>query len=137
MAGAQKVTRKDRDIEKLIRIIAIERMELLFKLGIEAVKRGDYEYARRYGELIKRISMRTRVKIPKDIKRWICKHCHIIMVPGFNARVRTRRDGKALRVVTRCLSCGWIHRYEFVVRGGGKAERVSRGVKEEKGGRES
>ncbi|MCI4436417.1 MAG: ribonuclease P [Ignisphaera sp.] len=137
MASTQKATRKDRDIEELIRIIAIERMELLFKLGIEAVKSGDYERARHYGELIKRISMRTRVKIPKDIKRWICKHCHVVMVPGFNARVRTRRDGKALRVVTKCLSCGWIHRYEFVVRGSGKAKRISREVKEEKGGRKS
>ncbi|MEL9940122.1 MAG: ribonuclease P protein component 4 [Ignisphaera sp.] len=101
-----------------IRDIAIERMEILFKLGIEAVKNGYTDLAKRYGELLIRISMRNRVKIPKEIKRWICKQCHTIMVPGFNARVRTRRDGKVLRVVTKCLSCGWIHRYQFVVRRG-------------------
>jgi ribonuclease P protein subunit RPR2 len=105
-----------KSVEVLVKDIALERMEILLKLGIEAVERGDYELAKRYGELIRRISMRTRVKLPKEIKRWICKHCHIVMVPGFNARVRTRRDGKALRVVTKCLSCGWIHRYQFVVR---------------------
>ncbi|MEM2221435.1 MAG: hypothetical protein QXU34_06695 [Ignisphaera sp.] len=44
----------------------------------------------------------------------MCKNCSIIMVPGFNARVRSRREGKTLRVVTTCLVCGWIHRYEFI-----------------------
>jgi ribonuclease P protein subunit RPR2 len=107
-----------RRVRELIEDIALERMEILFKLGIEAVKHGDYELARRYGELIRRISMRTRVKLPREMKRWVCKCCHIIMVPGFNARVRTRRDGRALRVVTKCLSCGWIHRYQFVVKKG-------------------
>ncbi|MDK6028519.1 ribonuclease P protein component 4 [Ignisphaera sp. 4213-co] len=100
-----------------IRDIALERMDILFRLGVEAVKNGYIDLAKRYGELIRRISMRNRIKIPREMRRWICKNCYTIMVPGFNARVRTRRDGKVLRVVTRCLYCGWIHRYQFVRRG--------------------
>ncbi|MEM1644671.1 MAG: ribonuclease P [Ignisphaera sp.] len=100
-----------------IRIIALERMSILFKLGIIAVKNHDYDVARRYGELIYRISTRLRVKIPQSIKRWICKNCCVIMVPGLNAKIRTRRDGKTLRIITRCMVCGWIHRYEFVKHG--------------------
>jgi len=98
----------------LLRDIAVQRMYILFRLGVDAVKSGRIEYAKRYGYLIKRISMRNRVKIPRSIKRWICKNCCVVMVPGFNVRVRTRREGKTLRVVTTCLVCGWIHRYEFV-----------------------
>lgn len=101
-------------IKTLVRNIALERMLVLFNLGVEAVKKGDFELARRYGELIYRISMRVRVKIPRSIKRWICKNCRVIMVPGINVKIRTRRDGKTLRIITRCLTCGWIHRYEFV-----------------------
>jgi len=127
-----------KSVEALVRDIALERMEILFKLGIKAVESGDYELAKRYGELIRRISMRTRIKIPRDIKRWICKHCHTIMVPGFNARIRTRRDGKALRVVTKCLSCGWIHRYQFVVRKGyGETQGSFGGVEEGESSRQS
>lgn len=100
-------------MSRLLRDIAIQRMYILFKLGVLAVESGRIEYARRYGELVRRISMRCRVGIPRSIKRWICKNCSVIMVPGLNARIRSRREGKTLRVVTTCLVCGWIHRYEF------------------------
>ncbi len=97
-------------------------MRILFRLGVEAAKRSEYELAKRYGELIKLLAMRTRTRIPRGIKRWICKNCNAIMVPGYTARVRTRREGKTLRIVTTCLVCGWIHRYEFVKRGCAKHE---------------
>jgi len=97
-----------------LRDIALQRIDILYGLGVEAVRRGDYALAKRYGELIRRIAMKARIRIPKNIKRWICKNCNIIMVPGINVRIRTRREGKTLRVITRCLVCGWIHRYEFI-----------------------
>ncbi len=101
---------------EILRDLAIQRMRILFRLGVEAVRQGEFDLAKRYGELIRAISMKSRVRIPRSIKRWICKNCHVIMVPGINARIRTRREGKTLRVVTTCLVCGWIHRYEFVKR---------------------
>ena len=101
-----------------VRDLAIQRMRILFALGIEAARRGEYELCRRYGELIKRIAMKVRVRIPRKIKRWICKRCNAIMIPGITARVRVRNEGKTLRIVTRCLVCGWIHRYEFIKRKG-------------------
>lgn len=101
-------------VKSRIKDLAVQRMYILFDAGIEAVRRKDYHFARRYGELIRRISMRSRIKVPKSIKRWICKKCKIVMVPGINVRIRTRKKGKVLRIVTRCLVCGWIHRYEFL-----------------------
>ncbi|MEM1541233.1 MAG: ribonuclease P [Ignisphaera sp.] len=94
--------------------MAIQRMYILYSMGVEASRMKDYRFARRYGELIYRISTRGRVKIPRSIKRWICKNCKMIMVPGVNAIIRTRRKGKTLRIITRCVICGWIHRYEFL-----------------------
>lgn len=101
-------------MSRMLRDIAVQRMYILYRLGVEAVEKGRIEYAQRYGELIKRISMRCRVSIPKSIKRWICKNCSAIMVPGYSVRIRSRRKGKTLRVITTCLICGWMHRYEFV-----------------------
>lgn len=101
---------------RLLRDLALQRMRILYSLGAEATKLGEVEYSRRYGELIRAISMRVRVRIPRYLKRWICRRCNAIMVPGYNARIRTRREGRALRVVTTCLSCGWVHRYQFTRR---------------------
>ena len=114
----------------LLRDLVIQRMRILFKLGVEAARRHEYDLSRRYAELIKLLAMRTRVKVPKGIKRWICKRCNVIMIPGLTARVRTRREGKTLRVVTTCLVCGWIHRYEFVRRYGKSEEGRSKGAEE-------
>jgi len=100
-------------------------MRILFRLGIEAAKRGEYELVKRYGKLIKLLAMRNRVRVPRGIRRWICKNCNAIMVPGLTARVRTRREGKTLRIVTTCLVCGWIHRYEFIKKRRVKHERAT------------
>jgi ribonuclease P protein subunit RPR2 len=128
------MSRYRKKLVNLAKSVASERMFVLFELGIESVKNGDYELARRYGELIYRIAMKVRVKIPRNIKRWICKNCYVVMVPGINARIRIRRDGKTLRVITRCLTCGWIHRYEFKrCRGYGETQRVSGKAEERKG----
>lgn len=101
-------------VSKHIKTIALQRMYILHSLGIDAVRNGEIDLAHRYGELIYRIATRVRVKIPLNIKRWICKNCKVIMVPGINARIRTRRDGRITRVITKCFTCGWIHRYEFL-----------------------
>ena len=114
----------------LLRDLVIQRMRILFRLGVEAVKRQEYDLSRRYAELIRLLAMRTRVRIPKGIKRWICKKCNVIMIPGLTARVRTRREGKTLRVVTTCLVCGWIHRYEFVRRYGKSEEKHNKRAEE-------
>jgi len=92
----------------------VDRMNSLFDMAVDAARRGDINLSRRYCELIKLYSQASRVKIPRDIKRWICKGCGAAMIPGLNATVRTRREGKTLRIVTRCMICGYIHRYEFV-----------------------
>ena len=117
----------------MIKDLAIQRIYILFRLGVEAVRRGEYTLAQRYGELIRRLAMRARVKIPKGIKRWICKNCNVIMVPGINCRVRTRSEGRVIRLVTRCLVCGWIHRYEFRRKRHVEVQRNSVKAQEDKG----
>lgn len=96
------------------KLIALENMSTLYNLGLDATRKNDVVLSRRYGDLIYVISMRMRTRIPQVIKRWICKNCRVIMIPGVNAVIRTRRKGRSLRVITRCLVCGYIHRYEFL-----------------------
>jgi ribonuclease P protein subunit RPR2 len=100
--------------------VARERIEILITKAREMVEK-DPELSRRYVDLARRISERTKVRIPGDLKRYLCKSCGIPMVPGTNARVRLRaRDGG---VVITCLTCGTVKRYPVSRRIGARSER--------------
>jgi len=84
--------------------IAKERVVYLIKRA-EEWKNKDYELARRYVELAKRIAMRYRVRIPKELKTIYCKKCLYPYKEGkFRVRVRKRR------VIITCLNCGFERR---------------------------
>ena len=65
----------------------------------EAYKRPDL--ANRYVSLIRRLSMKLRVRIPRPIKKGFCKHCYASFAPGGNCRVRTRKG----MLVYYCYEC--------------------------------
>lgn len=88
--------------------IAKERIERLFELA-EREFGHDPELTRAWLELARRISMRTRVRIPRELKRRMCRSCHRMLVPGRSARVRLKRG----RVCITCLACGRVMRYPY------------------------
>src|SRR5206468_1859022 len=65
--------------------------------------------SRRYVDLARRISKRTKTRIPSEVKRYLCKGCGIALVPGHNARVRLHAHNTG--IVITCLSCGSVRRY--------------------------
>jgi ribonuclease P protein subunit RPR2 len=71
----------------------------------------DTALAKRYVGLARKISMRTRVRIPREKKRYLCKNCHEPLVPGKNARVRLHPGNS--RIIISCLSCGAVRRYPY------------------------
>jgi len=89
--------------------IAVERMEELYKMARDIYEENP-ELSRRYTDLIKRISQRTRTKIPKHIKRNICKKCGTIQMPGLNSRTRIRQKREP-HIARTCKVCGYISRY--------------------------
>ncbi|MBO8179912.1 MAG: ribonuclease P [Archaeoglobus sp.] len=92
-----------RDKKKESRI-AKERVSYLIKRA-EEWKNVDYELARRYVELAKRIAMKYRVRIPKELKITYCKKCLYPYKAG-KFRVRVRKG----RVIIKCLNCGFERR---------------------------
>ncbi len=95
----------------LLRDLAIQRIKILYRLALEETRRKRYDLARRYMELIIKISHKARVKPPKYIRRGYCRRCKIPLIPGLTARVRIQSEGKGSRVVVTCLLCGWRRRY--------------------------
>lgn len=92
----------------LIKDLAVQRIGLLFKLAGDEF--GTHpERSDRYVYLARRIGMRYRVRLPRELKRKMCKRCCSYLVPGSNARVRLRGS----YIVVTCLKCGNQMRYPY------------------------
>ncbi|HID16973.1 TPA: hypothetical protein EYP26_01615 [Candidatus Bathyarchaeota archaeon] len=92
--------------------IARERMAILFNLA-KATFKLDPTLSRRYIQLMKKVGMRAKVRIPKEWKLLICKECGNLLVPGKSCRVRVRSEGGTRSVIT-CLNCGSLKRIPAV-----------------------
>lgn len=88
--------------------MAKQRIERLFELAGQEF--GEHpERSNRYVQLARRIGMRHNVRIPRKLKRRMCRHCHSYLVPGGNARVRLRGEYAAVT----CLVCKKLMRYPY------------------------
>ena len=81
--------------------IANRRIEQLFTLAEKNAFLGDINIANRYVEIARKISMRAKIKIPKEFKRRICKHCYKYLIPGVNCRIRIYRG----KLIIYCDNC--------------------------------
>lgn len=88
--------------------VAAQRIERLHELARAAARAGDDDLARRYVRRARRVAERNRLPLPKQFKRFTCDVCDTYLVPGRNARVRTR-DG---HIVITC-DCGAQARYPY------------------------
>jgi len=87
--------------------IAETRMEKLMAMSRERASSGDPVLARRYVDLARRISMRTKTEMPKEYI--YCKMCLMPMVPC-TSRVRLRNH----KIMIRCLECGDLKRIPYL-----------------------
>src|SRR2546425_617652 len=87
--GSRSTRRNYGKMRSAVTAVARERIELLLSQAIEILPR-DTDLAKRYVGLAQRISTRTKVRIPKDMKHYLCKNCGQPLIPGKNARIRLR-----------------------------------------------
>ena len=106
--------------KKRVKDLALQRIVYLYRLALNRAREGDYDLARRYVELIIRLSHKARVKPPKYIRRGYCRRCKTPLIPGVTARYRIQSEGRGSRVVVTCLLCGWRRRYMIKARRGRK-----------------
>jgi len=87
-------------IKKEKKRIALERIRTLFKEAEVRAREGEQKLADRYVAIARKIAMKHKVKIPKELKRRFCKHCYSYLTSR-NSRIRIR-DGK---LVVYCFNC--------------------------------
>ena len=95
--------------KKKARRIAWERIQLLFNLALEEVKKGNVIRANRYMEHILKLSRKYNIRLPREMKMYICKKCHSFLIPGRNSQVRLKKG----KIVIKCLKCGSYKRYIY------------------------
>jgi|TARA_Y100000310_G_scaffold302635_1_gene340177 ribonuclease P protein subunit RPR2 len=80
--------------------IAEKRIKILFKEAGKIFKK-DPKLADRYIKLARKIAMKIKVRIPRELKRKFCKHCYRFLKQGVTCRVRT----KDKKVIYFCMNC--------------------------------
>lgn len=88
--------------------IALERIKALFKESDKVFKENK-ALANRYVTLARKMAMKHKARIPKELKRKFCKHCYKYLKPGINLKVRTRKG----KVVYCCMECGKYMRFVY------------------------
>jgi ribonuclease P protein subunit RPR2 len=86
------------------RRIALQRIHTLFHLAEEKI-REEPELAQRYCEIARKIAMRTKLRLPTEYKRMVCRYCKSFIYPGVNCRVRIQKKREP-HVTIKCLVCG-------------------------------
>lgn len=87
-----------------VREIALKRIRKLFELAIEALHERP-DLAQRYVEIARRIGMRARIRMPRENRILICRHCKRFIFPGVSSRIRIQPRREPHIVIT-CLYCG-------------------------------
>ena len=88
--------------------IAKQRIIFLFEKADEVYSENQ-GLAKRYCTLARKIAMKSRVRIPRELKRRICKNCYTFLVPGKNCRIRSKEG----HMVYLCKECKHITRYRY------------------------
>ena len=99
-----------RDSRRLQYQIAREAFFELINFSISEAKKGNISIASEVGKLAFKVARKNRLKIPLEVKRAFCRRCYVPLIPGLTAKVRIRRKGELVKVVS-CLNCGYVRRY--------------------------
>lgn len=70
---------------------------------------NDLALAKRQADLARKVMLRYNVRLDYSRRRFVCRGCKKLMVPGVNARVRLGH-GKPPVIRITCLECGHTNR---------------------------
>lgn len=86
--------------KKIKQEIALDRVKVLFKEARETFKTNS-KLSQRYVDIARKTAMKVNLRMPRELKRKICKHCYSYLVPPKTCRVRIHKN----KVIYYCLNC--------------------------------
>jgi len=106
--GSKNAKRNYGKTRAAVASVASERFQILLDQAKSMALKNE-KLSRRYVGLARKISSRTKVRIPREAKMYLCKGCGLALVPGHNAKIRLHAHTTG--IVISCLSCGAVKRY--------------------------
>jgi len=70
---------------------------------------ADLALAKRQAALARKVRLRFNIRLDPSLKRYTCRGCKSLLVPGVNARVRLGH-GEPSSIRITCLECGHVNR---------------------------
>ena len=92
--------------------IAQERIEILFEEARKQALKGRMKLCNKYVFVARKISGKSKAKIPTELRRKFCHKCYHYLYPGINCSVRTNKRTKAVEWT--CADCKHINRYPYI-----------------------
>ncbi len=91
-------------MDQNVKQIASQRVNTLFQLANKTYKQ-DPHLAQRYVLLARKIAMAGKIRLPKQYRLQVCRHCKSFIHAGANSRIRIQQEREPHIVIT-CLNCG-------------------------------
>lgn len=88
--------------------LAKDRIKKLF-FQAELVFEQNPELSTRYVQLARKIAMKFKLRMPRELKRRFCKHCYAYLVPNKNCTVRIRDN----KIIYSCFNCKKFMRFGY------------------------
>lgn len=111
---------------QIIKRIAKDRMEYLFKLAAQTIKKNK-GLANRYANLARIYAQKAKLRVPTKWRRLICHKCKSFLSSGVNCRYRMQsRKGKASHLSMTCLECGATTRYYIKTESAHKTQKTQK-----------
>jgi len=108
--------------------IAKKRIEKLFELAEEELRKGNLERTKRYIYLARKIGMKCQYTLPTELKRKFCKKCNMLLIPGISCEVRLNKKTKTINI--KCFNCNYIKRYPYGKQDRGEFNKTRRKIEE-------
>lgn len=74
-----------------------------------SLSHSNLAIAREQAALARKVKLKFNVRLEPSLKRFTCRGCKGLLVPGVNARVRLGH-GKTTIIRVTCLECGHVNR---------------------------
>ncbi len=93
---------------KAAKVDAAELVRLLTESSV-SLSHTNLELAKEQAALARRVRLRFNVRLDPSLRRFTCRGCKSLLVPGVNARVRLGHGRQTILRVT-CAECGRVNR---------------------------
>jgi len=87
------------------KVVALNRINFFIDNAL-LIAKTDLLLAQRYGDIARDLMLKNNIRLPYIKKRFFCKGCKKLIVPGINSKIRIKNK----IILTICMECSHIYR---------------------------